>query len=174
MLEKGFRGNLGGQDGRGRGRGLNGHRPNPPGRGSGGVRSDLTCFKCGSKGHFAAQCSNPLAMPADVRTLPVCFKCGKIGHIARFCAAPPDDGNATRTLLDNDTSIDKGTVMATAIVQDCLQYVLTIQDRLSEPLGDVLGEPKPELGVLAQSAQEITSAELQGLNRPSTDRLISK
>ena len=47
--------------------------------------------------------------------------------------------------MDNDPSINTGTVMATAIVQDCLQYVLTIQDCLSEPLGDVLGEPKPEL-----------------------------
>ena len=146
-LQKGIRGNLGGENGKGRGGGRNGNQRNNAGRGSGGTyQLDKTCFRCGSVGHFAAACTNPLGVPTTVRPASVCFKCAKPGHIARWCNSPDDNGAATRTLLANDP-MDLETVLVTGIVQDCMGYVLTVADALNDVYSAEIGTP---LGVLVR------------------------
>ena len=107
---------------------------------------ERTCYRCGSVDHFAAACTNPLHVPATVRTAGVCFRCAKPGHIARWCTSPGDNGNATRTLLANDP-MDLETVLATAIVQDCLSYVMTVADALNGTFSPEIGN-NPMLAVL--------------------------
>ena len=45
-----------------------------------GVKSELTCHRCGAPGHLARQCKFKDS---------VCNKCGKTGHLARVCQSKP-------------------------------------------------------------------------------------
>ena len=57
----------------------------------GNCNANVTCFKCGRKGHFANVCQNQ-TQGQNVGT--GCYKCGKPGHISRNC---PTQGMTSNT-----------------------------------------------------------------------------
>ncbi|XP_074365281.1 uncharacterized protein LOC141706412 [Apium graveolens] len=44
-------------------------------------KTDIVCYKCNMKGHYANECRNP-------KLSVTCFKYGKTGHMSRDCKAP--------------------------------------------------------------------------------------
>lgn len=72
--------------------------PRPPvqeckicGKKHGGVcnKTNVVCYRCNQKGHFANECSNP-------RLNITCYKCGKPGHVSRECKTPIQSSNLMR------------------------------------------------------------------------------
>jgi hypothetical protein len=53
------------------------------------------CNRCGEKGHWASQCSQPDNRPEGERggakASDKCRRCGEAGHFARDCPQPPDN-----------------------------------------------------------------------------------
>lgn len=53
------------------------------------------CNRCGEKGHWASQCSQPDNRPEGERggakATDKCRRCGEAGHYARDCPQPPDN-----------------------------------------------------------------------------------
>lgn len=50
--------------------------------------SEITCYRCHSKGHLSRECTTPSPSPA---TNIVCWRCNKTGHIQRFCRVRPNN-----------------------------------------------------------------------------------
>ena len=57
-------------------------------------RKQLTCYKCGTKGHVTGECRvrverrNPVSSPGQ-NIVVTCYRCGKPGHRANECATRP-------------------------------------------------------------------------------------
>ena len=54
-----------------------------------GVKTGLSCFKCGEEGHWARDCAMSTNTSNNVSTKTsanACYKCGLSGHWARDCS----------------------------------------------------------------------------------------